>query len=125
MMQKQFITPIKFWLAGVIAITALFTFSTKVIAGQKPFAPIAADEREIVNLNGEDLCFILDRRTCQVQVKCEDWKTRLPYRSIREVLGLPRDAIIFVPRQSCPTFDYDNGKINTEWRCSGGRCYPR
>ena len=132
MMQKQFITPKIFLLAGVIAITVLFVFSTEVIADKSkillvPPPSVAKKINKTIILPGRDkpLCMEVDRRTrCEVRVDCKTKRNRIPGTPIADVLGIPANARIHVPGQACATFDYDNGKENTAWRCSDGWCWP-
>ena len=99
-MQKQFITPIKFWLAGVIAITVLFAgcSSTTLIKGHdKGVGKNITETKEWV-LGGEapqihrgkKICLRIDPETgCNRPVKCKGGAPRTDGKLLKDFLKLP------------------------------------
>lgn len=142
-MQKQFITPIKFWLAGVIAITVLFTVSgcqtvssqVNAVENGKSASQVNAGKindhkindqinfkvtKILETVDGKKLCVEVDPITrCEKGVKCDFQLTAPEHKSLAEILNFKLDVRITIPGMICPIFDIDTGLPNTMWRCSG------
>jgi hypothetical protein len=121
MMQKQFASSIKYWLAGVIAITALFAFSTEVIAKGK----VLESKVFINDDNGKKVCLrIIPKKGkgCYQAVKCRGFNSFKPEKatprrdgeSLKEFLKI-KDAEPLIQAQgnACQTVIIDNGYPNT------------
>lgn len=125
MMQRQFIIPIKFWLVGVIAITALFVFSTEVIAKKE-----VLESKVFINEdNGKKVCLRIIRKKgkgCYQAVKCKGFNSFKPEKatprrdgeSLKDFLKLKGpEPLIKAPGNSCQTVLIDNGYPNTYSVC--------
>jgi len=126
-MQKQFITPIKFWLAGLIAITALFAVSTEVIAKGDKKGEVS--KSTVFNDNGKRVCLQIDPKTgCDEVVKCKEFNPfklgppslRRDGKPLKEFLQLPPgfpEPKLAIPGNACAVVIVDDGRSDSYSVC--------
>lgn len=122
-MQKPFITPIKFCLAGVIAITVLFAVSTEVIAKGK-----VSKSSILIAPDGKRACLrILPENGCYQVVECkgfdslkpESAKERTDPKTLKEALKLSGkyEPSIKTPGDICQLVIFDDGSPDSYQVC--------
>ncbi len=133
MMLKKFITPVKFWFAGVISLTILLTGAScprdialvendTIGLEKEPIKTTKIQEWESEK-NGRKICLKKDRDTlCNIPVNCKDGTLRIG-KPPGEFLGLDPDKFdlkktrILTPADTCGITIIDDGKPKSYSAC--------